>query len=418
MLLRKRPLDHGAPPFATSPPILPLASTCSTSSPLTSPSSSPCLVRRQPREPRGRPGHGNKKEKAKAALAKSRQADMEKALHLGVLQTASIRPATQKRYVKLYTEFLTWLGRRSRLIVGDVEALDCLLQQYLEECYLEGEALSWAQTMVAAALYFAPQVGRGIQKQLPRTAQALRGFRLKNPPRARLPWPWELVALLANGLILRSQTECALALLLMFELYLRPGETFLIRAVDLVARAGTGRFRAYDVILNPFEAEAASKTNEFDSALSLDLPRHAALGPALESMIGRRLGARWRPAERQVAANAPKQARRLFEVTQAQVTAGVKLVLKEVGVDMGVAHLYRARHGGASFDFSTKARTLEEVRRRGRWKCHASLRRYEKGSRLAQLLENLDDGTRRHAELCAKHIYDVVAGKRSPYPDP
>ena len=174
----------------------------------------------------------------------------------------------------------------------------------------------------------------------------------------------------------------------------------------------------YDVILNLFEAEAASKTNEFDSALTLDFPRHASLGPALERMLGRRLGPRWRPAERQVASGSPKLSRRLFEVTQAQLTAGVKRVLKEVGVEMGVPHLYRVRHGGASFDFSTKARTLEEVRRRGRWRCHASLRRYEKGSRLAQLLENLDGATLQHASRCAQHIYDVVAGKRSPFPEP
>ena len=40
--------------------------------------------------------------------------------------------------------------------------------------------------------------------------------------------------------------------------------------------------------------------------------------------------------------------------------------------------LYRLRHGGASHDAATRMRTLQEIKRRGRWASDTSLRRYEK----------------------------------------
>ena len=44
------------------------------------------------------------------------------------------------------------------------------------------------------------------------------------------------------------------------------------------------------------------------------------------------------------------------------------------------------RHGGPSTDFALKFRSLEEIQRRGRWRAHASVRRYEKAGRLNKQL--------------------------------
>ena len=44
-----------------------------------------------------------------------------------------------------------------------------------------------------------------------------------------------------------------------------------------------------------------------------------------------------------------------------------------------VHHLYQLRHGGASHDAAGRQRTTEEIRKRGRWESHKSLRRYESG---------------------------------------
>ena len=47
--------------------------------------------------------------------------------------------------------------------------------------------------------------------------------------------------------------------------------------------------------------------------------------------------------------------------------------------------MYRLRHGGASHDRATSSRTLDAIKKRGRWACDASLRRYEKAVRLQEV---------------------------------
>ena len=336
---------------------------------------------------------------------------------LGVLQSGSVRPATQKNHLKLYREFEKWMGPRMNNLKQDPQMLDLELKEYVEECFLEGENLGWAQHMVAAALYFHPRIGRGIMAQLPQTGQALRGFRRLDPPKARLPWPWPMVALIANGLFLRGAAEAGLAVLLMFELYLRPGEAFNIRGVSVVPdRMETPV--VYDIILNPWEAQSASKTNEFDNALRLDLPRHRELGPAMERLLRRRLGPAWRAQQRAVADKDLNQAEKVFRLTPPELTKLVKVVIKENKVKLGDVHLYRVRHSGASHDFVTKSRTLEEVRRRGRWRSFQSLRRYEKGARCSELMERLSEEAHAHAVRCSREIYGVVAGRRFPWAEP
>ena len=53
--------------------------------------------------------------------------------------------------------------------------------------------------------------------------------------------------------------------------------------------------------------------------------------------------------------------------------AATKVGLKNMGLV-----LYSLRHGGASDDTLRKARPLNEVKKRGRWRADSSVRRYEK----------------------------------------
>ena len=350
-----------------------------------------------------------KKEKEKEALAQVRRSSANQVGGLGVLRSSSVTTRCQRAYQQIFNEFLRWLGP-----VGDLlcyaASVDIKTAEYLEELYLDGEGLAYAQRVVAAVLFFVPVLGKGARGQLPRAVQALKGFRRLDPPKARLPFPWEVVAMLANGLVLRGLAPMALALLLMFELYLRPGETFGILTGGLVppVRRQGGRSQ-YDIVLFPFEEQQPSKTQEFDHALSLDLTRHAELGPALDAMVTKRSGSGWRqPAQREGA-----QKEKLFNFAQAELLKKIKQISKELGAEVGVVHLYRVRHAGASHDFVTKERSLEEVRRRGRWRTHQSVRRYEKGARTGQLLHHLSAGVRTHALACGDSVYEVIAGKRS-----
>ena len=80
--------------------------------------------------------------------------------------------------------------------------------------------------------------------------------------------------------------------------------------------------------------------------------------------------------------------------------------------------LYQIRHAGASNDFSGGLRSLSEIKRRGRWKTDASVRRYEKGGRVTEQLLALRPGVQRHAIACLVQIPDVLSGRRPPLPSP
>eukprot|EP00972_Heterocapsa_arctica_P032507 4789374-Heterocapsa_arctica.AAC.1 len=84
-------------------------------------------------------------------------------------------------------------------------------------------------------------------------------------------------------------------------------------------------------------------------------------------MLKRRLGANWRAKEEERRSQ-EGQLSPVFGVTQAEMSKVfgklvVALELKKVGMQ----HMYQLRHGGASMDAASGARSLEGVRRRGRW---------------------------------------------------
>ena len=141
-----------------------------------------------------------------------------------------------------------------------------------------------------------------------------------------------------------------------------------------------------------------------------------------------RLGADWRrPAARLArrgAAGARGGARPpeplLFEVTQQQVSKALRDAAKALKIDESLPglHPYMLRHGGASHDFGSKARPIVDVQRRGRWQSWHSVRRYEKGARLSQVLQMAPDAVQDRAARCADSLGEIVSGRRCPCTPP
>ena len=72
---------------------------------------------------------------------------------------------------------------------------------------------------------------------------------------------------------------------------------------------------------------------------------------------------------------------------------------------------YQTRHSGPSIDRSRGDRTAEEVRKRGRWKSHRSVQRYEKAAKLAKTWSLLPAAIRAVLVRCEADIADVVFGR-------
>ena len=65
---------------------------------------------------------------------------------------------------------------------------------------------------------------------------------------------------------------------------------------------------------------------------------------------------------------------------------------------LGAVTLHRLRHSGASLDALFKTKSLSDVQKHGRWVSSDSVRRYENGSRLPQLLAMLSPEQRHRAQ--------------------
>lgn len=79
---------------------------------------------------------------------------------------------------------------------------------------------------------------------------------------------------------------------------------------------------------------------------------------------------------------------------------------------IGPLHPYRLRHGGASMDYWEKHRSIVEIQKRGRWRATASVRRYEKGGRLSQLLNSLPSHTQELATWASENIEQAFYNQR------
>lgn len=186
----------------------------------------------------------------------------------------------------------------------------------------------------------------------------------------------------------------ALGLILSFSAYLRPGELITLRVMDLVPppqyeSAG----KQWSLVIRPEQVGRSTKTGTFDDSVILDSPYTAELGPMWAALVGCEPGSPWRVS------SAP-----LFPFTQDQYSKSVKQAFTAVGGEALAAVAYSARHGGPAWDRYKKFRSVPEVKSRGRWLSDRSLRRYEKHSKLAQVMGMIAKPWQRYHALCAKQL--------------
>ena len=311
------------------------------------------------------------------------------------LQSASVAGTTQRGYVKLNADVHAWRVRNGMLEEGE-RAVDRMLSEYFDELYMDGEAADLGEKTLAAFVYHNQHYGKGLGCQLVGARQALRGWRRLRPASSRLPLPVEVVSMLSNQLQLMGHWEAALVTLLSCHCYFRPSEPFRLRVQDAVAPvAGSARYSTWCLTLHASELGVSSKTHEYDESVIVDTLRLPHLGHGLERLKR---------------GKTPDQL--LFTLTQDQMAKQFRAAVDQLNLRayLGEIHVYQLRHSGASSDFLEKIHTLAEVQRRGRWRTAKSVRRYEKGGRVAQQFQKLPAPLQVHALRCAEHVGQVVSG--------
>ena len=295
-----------------------------------------------------------------------------------------VRAPTRRSYLAALRILSLWLGARA-LPAWDGDAWDEALEDFALAKYAEGAGRDLISRVLAGVLWAIPRLIGPIRVAFPRTAQVWRAWKARHPEHSRPPIPWLLVQGVAMSLVQRGtrlEAEFALALLTLFATYARPCELLELRVFQVVMPSpyAAGSAAQLTFLLNAEELEHPGKTGDVDVSLPLDLEYHQFLVPL------------WRAFVRGKAGHMRVWSFEYPQLRQAWRDASSRLRLGHLR-----ATLYGLRHGGASHDRSLGLRHLSDIQKRGGWRSHSSVVRYEKHGRLGRQLQRL--GAARCEEL-------------------
>ena len=214
------------------------------------------------------------------------------------------------------------------------------------------------------------------------------------PATSRLPLPRIMMHGLAMQLLAQGKRDMALMTLVMFNLYLRPGEAADLCKRHVVApvKMAGNQYAWVTVIIRDQEHKKPDKIGVYDNSLPFDKSQDLWLGNQLL----------------QHAQSVKSKDGKLFNFKMEEY----RRAFVKAGVDLGVPglHPYQMRHGGATEDLTSGRRDFNMVKIRGRWRTDQSVRRYSKVGRVQQLLNQLSVSSQRFCLWSEKNMEKVMLG--------
>jgi len=336
----------------------------------------------------------------RAAQRRPRQAEAkayEKEEGRTFLEARSVTKPVEALYDTLMDEFERW-ARAEALPLKTLAELDSALARYATALFFEGYSASDFSKMRAAAAFRWLDVSKsGVELQRARRAQI--GFYKVAPERSRLPIPLLMAAAIANQMVLMGQPMyMPIAIMLQFVLYLRPCDVLSLCREELapplpLSVGGLGR---WSVLLHRQEMEQPSKTGVFDEAMVLDNSEYDDLHQVWASLLNSSSG-------------------KLFPMSYLEYASAFGQAVEALQYGpMGVAHLYQLRRGGVSHEVASGRCPIADAQKRGRWLSNTSMRRYEKGGRVTEMLHRLSPEQLQHARACRERIGAILCGCSPP----
>ena len=252
-----------------------------------------------------------------------------------------------------------WDVTRDLQLPAMAEALDEACSAWADMMFMEGHPAYLGERLYASLQDLWPALNAHGSVRLPEFYRCRQSWRRRAPGRSRTPLTLTQLRLIVDWVLRRRLPAMALWLVVCFTTYYRPSEVFSLRVGDLLRP--TRRLRHHGLQLHPFEMQVGSKARQFDDGVPLD----SEIFPWLPKAMVRTLRLNQRAATD-----------KMFDFQYKELLSLFRQACEELKVRD--PSLYRLRHGGASHDAATRMRTLQEIKRRGRWASDTSLRRYEK----------------------------------------
>lgn len=190
-----------------------------------------------------------------------------------------------------------------------------------------------------------------------------------------------------------NEVRFATALLVQYIGYLRPHKLLGMTEASLVPPT-TGLSNVWGVLLAPESHGIRSKTQQFDESVTIDWVHLTALSRLL------------RRGKQSV-----RGENKLWGLVHKGYTALFTRMAEVIGVSALRPHPYAVRHAGASDDYLSGRRSLEQVRVRGRWKTDKSVRTYLKASRAMKREHEMARDTKDYGLHVLNHLNQALAGR-------
>ena len=316
---------------------------------------------------------------------------------LTFLEVNSVKSGTAGLYNKVLNDFYLWM-KDVDMEFETWDELDQLVCEYLEHLYFQGYNHDVGDKVVAALRYSSPCL-TGLGKCVMLRAQrSLRGFKRLAPGSSRAPLPYLGIMAMIGAAFHVQAGPFGMALLTQFIGYLRPNELLTLSIRNLV-KPTLRAPNVWGILIAPEELHIRSKTQAFDESVTIDWKTPAISMWYRKLTIGRKLDDS------------------LFSLCYVQFNKLFGRMAEISGVSDLRPHPYSVRHGGASHDYLTEKRTLEQVRLRGRWRCETSVRRYLKASRAMKEEGDLGKATLKYGQHVSDTLDAILSG-REPAPAP
>jgi hypothetical protein len=318
-------------------------------------------------------------------------APLARALGRSVLELSAVRPQTTVDYlrrVRLFSAFVT----ENKLVPSS--ELDSVIVTWFDMLFQRGCHSADGAKFMAALAHIWPALKP--KAALPRAWRAITGWRKLRPTFSRAPLPFKALLGIMGAAVWQGRHEEALAFLLAFACYLRPGELLQL-TVDAVVPpvTGPGGSPFWSLILGDRRGSRPAKSGEFDESVIFDWEEFEWVGTMLQALRERRaVGPLW-------SFDAPL------------LTTALTDAARLAHVDILSPQLYSLRHGGASHDAVSHRRSLLSIKRRGRWKSDSSVRNYEKAASALREAHRMPPSAQVYARRVEAGLGEMMLGCRA-----
>ncbi|CAK8994704.1 unnamed protein product [Durusdinium trenchii] len=328
--------------------------------------------------------------RSRGRLQKYVQEAMEaKSMGLSLLEKKAIGDRSAKYYQEEYKQLLIFAKTR-KLMMTLPRELDATLVEYFNDLFMRGHPAHRGDKIIATVMHHQSEYSKLGSSRLPRAWRCLKGWRRLAPGTSRKAYPLGVWCAIALELKRLGHLQMAVFTLVGLSSYSRPSELLRCRAFSLV-KPSPGITEFWSLLLNPEERMDRSKVGEFDDSIALDSPW---MRPWAATLL--------KPLASQ-GADLP-----LWNFNYSHYFKVFSQVTETLGLDMTP---YQMRHSGPSIDRSRNLRSLLEVQKRGRWRSHKSVARYEKSARLAATFQMLPPPLQHHCLLAERQLGDVMLGR-------